>query len=260
MFLVTKWYLDLVTEDGTALIAYAARLRWGALRLAYASCTVSEPSGTTRDARLFSDAGPWPGLDGDILRWAPTGLGIAGTWERASAPIHRRLLKTRAGEIRWACEMPSARARVDAGGRTYEGLGYAERLSLSIPPWKLPFDTLRWGRHVSAAHALVWIDWIGADARRFVWLDGVAQPDACLDAGGVCHLHRGTVFRVEAPRDICRQSALTPIVRRVPGLTRGGAGRVAAALREHKQLARATIQPPGESAHSGWALFETVTW
>ena len=36
MFLLTKWYLDLVTPEGTALIAYAARLRWGRFRMARA--------------------------------------------------------------------------------------------------------------------------------------------------------------------------------------------------------------------------------
>ena len=29
MFTLTKWYLDLVTDDGLAVVAYSARLRWG---------------------------------------------------------------------------------------------------------------------------------------------------------------------------------------------------------------------------------------
>jgi hypothetical protein len=258
MFLLTKWYLDVVTDEGTALIAYAARLRWGALRLAYASVMVSEASRAACDTRAFG-AGPWPRLDGDILRWAQPRLGIDGTWERAAPAIRRRLLKTSAGEIRWACEMPCARARVIAGHRTFQGLGYAERLSLSIPPWKLPFDTLHWGRHTSAAHSLVWIDWIGEDTRRYAWLDGVEQPDACLDASAVCRPDRETRLRLDGARDICSQRPLARMAGRVPGLTRRGVGRIAA-MHEHKQLARGTIERRDESAGPGWTLFETVTW
>lgn len=259
MFLLTKWYLDVVTEEGTAVIAYAARLRWGRLRLAYASVLVSEASRQACEQRAFGTGRPWPRLDGDRLTWAEPRLGIVGTWERAAPAIRRRLLKNDAGEIRWACEMPCARASVTAGHRTFEGLGYAERLSLSIPPWKLPFRTLHWGRHTSAGHSLVWIDWAGEDTRRYVWADGVEQPDACLDARAVCRLDQETTLRLDDVRDICHQPALARIAGRVPGLTRRVAGPVAA-MREHKQIARGTIERRGDAARAGWTLFETVTW
>lgn len=259
MFLLTKWYLDLVAGDGTVLITYAARLRWGRLRMGYASVLVSEASGPARDARAFGGGRSWPRLDGDRLTWAHPRLGIDGAWDRMAPAIRRRLLKNDAGEIRWACEMPCARASVTVGGRTFEGLGYAERLSLSIPPWDLPFRTLHWGRHTSPAHSLVWIDWIGEDTRRYVWLDGVEQPDACLDARAVCRLDAGTRLRLDEARDICDQHALGRIAGRVPGLTRRLAGPVAA-MREHKQVARGTIERQGHAIGAGWTLFETVTW
>ena len=108
MFLLTKWYLDLVTGDGTALMAYAARLRWGGLRMGYASVLVSEASGPALETRAFGGGRAWPRLDRDRLTFRHARLGIAGTWDRAAPPIRRRLLKTDAGEIRWACEMPRA--------------------------------------------------------------------------------------------------------------------------------------------------------
>lgn len=261
MFLLTKWYLDVVTGEGTALIAYAARIRWGRLRLAYASVLVSEPARHARETRAFGARRAWPRLDGDRLTWVQPRLGINGTWDRAAPAIRRRLLKNDAGEIRWACEMPCARASVTVGDRTFEGLGYAERLSLSIPPWNLPFRTLHWGRHTSAGHSLVWIDWTGEDTRRYVWLDGVEQPDACVDvaARAVCRLDRETTLRLDGARDICDQPALARVAGRVPGLTRRLAGPVAA-MREHKQIARGTIERQGDAARVGWTLFETVTW
>ena len=45
----------------------------------------------------------------------------------------------------------------------------------------------------------------------------------------------------------------------MPGLTRRLAGPVAA-MREHKQVARGTIERQGDAARAGWTLFETVTW
>src|SRR5258705_4679149 len=260
MFLLTKWYLDLVTREGTALIGYAARLRWGRLRMAYASVLVSEPSREARETRAFGGGRSWPRLEGDRLTWAQPRLGIDGTWERAAPAIRRRLLKNDAGEIRWACEMPCARASVTIGDRTFDGLGYAERLSLSIPPWNLPFRTLNWGRHTSPGHSLVWIDWAGEATRRYVWLDGVEQPDACVElvARAVCRLDGETTLRLDEARDLCNQRALGRIAGRVPGLTRRLAGPVAA-MREHKQVARGTIERHGDS-RAGWMLFETVTW
>jgi hypothetical protein len=63
------------------------------------------------------------------------------------------------GLINWTCHMPRAQATVQFHGEKIAGLGYVESLTLSIPPSKLPFRTLRWGRHLSDRHWLVWIGW-----------------------------------------------------------------------------------------------------
>ncbi|HYF95417.1 MAG TPA: hypothetical protein VD969_24665 [Symbiobacteriaceae bacterium] len=46
-FHLSKWYLDCVAEDGSALIGYRARLRWRSLALEYAAALVA-PAGTPR--------------------------------------------------------------------------------------------------------------------------------------------------------------------------------------------------------------------
>ncbi len=58
--------------------------------------------------------------------------------------------------------MPGADALLTIGGETVHGIGYAEFLEMTIPPWKLPIDELRWGRFVSPTDSVVWIDWKGA--------------------------------------------------------------------------------------------------
>ena len=49
-----------------------------------------------------------------------------------------------------------------------EGTGYAERLELSIRPWRLPIRELRWGRFVSEGASMAWIDWQGADPTEVI--------------------------------------------------------------------------------------------
>ncbi len=92
------------------------------------------------------------------------------------------LVSSAAGAIEWSCLMPRAGARVVTASGRVEGLGYAERLRLTLPPWAVPFQAVRRGRHVSADRAVVWMEWDGEVSRRATWLDGVPQPDARADA------------------------------------------------------------------------------
>ena len=58
-------------------------------------------------------------------------------------------------------------------GVVLRGLGYAEHLSMTIPPWRLPIDTLRWGRFLSPERSVVWIDWQKeGDGRTWIFVDG----------------------------------------------------------------------------------------
>jgi hypothetical protein len=77
------------------------------------------------------------------------------------------------GAVDWECLVPSGAATVGPLG----GLGYVERLRLTVAPWRLPIRTLRWGRCLTPRHSLIWIDWLGGSDRHFVFLDGVPVPD-----------------------------------------------------------------------------------
>ena len=258
MFRLHKWYLDVVTDEGHALIAYAARLRWRRLRLSYAAVLHSPPAGPAREASDFGRVG-LPQLQDDLVTWEHAPLKLSGRWQRTSPAVHRTLLRSSDGAIRWTCPQPSARATVECKGRTFDGFGYVERLSLTIPPWKLPFRTLHWGRHASDRHAVIWIEWSGEDHRQFTWLDGVEQPGARLDGAGVRGLSEGAELQVTQQRDICRRRALARLSDHLPvGIRRLLAP--AHGMREHKQLGRSAIIRNGQPADWGWAVFEEVTW
>lgn len=56
---------------------------------------------------------------------------------------------------------------------------------MSIAPWALPFQELRWGRFTGSGRSVVWIDWRGGLERRWLFVDGEAVKAHLLEADGV---------------------------------------------------------------------------
>jgi hypothetical protein len=256
MFHLAKWYLDVVTDEGAAIIAYAARLRWGRLRLGYASVLHAPPGEPTRETSTFGKTGFPEDVD-DRVTWRHRSLRLDGCWDRLAPPIEKRLLQVGDGDLNWTCVMPRAHATVELEGRSHRGIGYVEQLSLTIPPWDLPFKTLKWGRHASSAHSVVWIAWRGQDTRSFIWRNGIERPAARLEPDGIC-LQTGEALRFGTPRDLCARPALSRVIDRLPRLSRPVAAKVAAMF-EHKMVAPSELVL-AEAVDSGWSIFEEVAW
>lgn len=258
-FTLEKWYLDVVTDDGAAFVGYVADVAWHGLHLCYTSRLLAPPDTPPGEATALGDpARPVVALDG--LSWTSAPLGLHGVWRGLEGPIEQTLLTSAAGAIEWSCLMPRARATVVTAAGRVEGLGYAERLRLSLPPWAFPFHTLRWGRHVSADHAVVWIEWDGEQAMRATWLDGVPQPAAHAVASGVAALEGQRVLHWHEGRDLSRRAVGTTIAHVAPALAARVAGRLAT-MHEHKQLSRSSIvNADGRKLDEGWTIHEVVTW
>ena len=258
MFMLDKWYLDVVTNGGDVAILYAARLRWGALRVGYASAIEDAPGGTHRETGTVRGVEP-PRRDDDSLTWESRALAVAGRWQPDAPALRRTLASTADGVIRWTCHVPRARASVRIGGCLYEGLGYGERMRLTIPASKLPFDTLRWGRHLSDRHVLVWIDWRGAEPRSWVWLDGGRQPEAVVTDTGISGLAGGAELRMGDGRDVVDRDVVDTFTNLLPALARRLAGPLAS-MHEHKRVEQSWIVRAGQRLDHGWTLRELVTW
>jgi hypothetical protein len=258
MFHLDKWYLEVITEQGAVAIVYVARLDWGRIRVRYASTllsTVSEPPRETATVRGVRT----PRLADGILTWEHAALRVSGRWSRDEPPIQRTLASGPSGVIQWTCHMPRARAIVQCGDVAFAGHGYVESLRLTIPPSELPFRTLRWGHHASDRHSVVWIDWIGRDARRWVWLDGREQPDVMVTDSGLSGLGGGDALQLSDSRDVLDRRVLAALGRVVPVLGRHLVGPLAD-MHEHKILSRSAIVRAGQAADHGWTLHEVVTW
>lgn len=246
-FRLHKWYLDLVAADGEAAIVYAARLRWGPLGIGYGALIHAPAMGPARVRQVWR----WrPPVHADGLGWAEPRLDAAGGW---TAPVPPRETELMAG-LRWRVHQPGGAAWLRLpGGRELVGRGYAEELELELPPWRLPFRGLRWGRFVPDAGgpALAWIQWSEGTARGWCFVDGAATAlDAADDErvqfpGGRLALVHDRVLR-EGP-------LLRELFGRCAGLI---PGRLRAA-REWKALARGTLEREG-SVREGWVIHERV--
>lgn len=258
MFRLSKWYLDLVTEDGAVLIGYRTRLQWGLARVRWASVLCSPPDGPPEEQVTLRDPGALH-REGDMFSWRSSALGIAGRWRRLAPPIGQVLWRSPRGTIRWNCLQPAAAVTVRWRGIPLEGTGYLERLTLTLRPWRLPFTTLRWGRYASKRHAITWIAWTGSTRRCWIWRDGRIEPDAQLDTDGVANLADGLSLRLGATRDIQRRDVVDALVPHVPGLRRRLRRRLPA-LQEHKRVSPAVLLRDGETVDHSWTIHEEVNW
>ena len=256
MFQLTKWYLDLVTDSGDAVIGYAARLTVAGVPLTYASM-LSSCRGEANVEHANMRAVTFPSFTGDVCDWRQDAFEVAGRWERRAPPIVRSLLDDGSSAITWSCHMPSAHARLRVGNISLEGLGYVECLEATLPKLALPFRTLHWGRYLSPGHAMVWIQWDDGHDCRFVWLDGALQPDARIIANGITGLSNDRELRLHASRDLQRR-AVVPAIGRVLPLLLPHIDASLAQMHEHKLLSRGRMFEAGQHVDEGWVLHEVV--
>jgi hypothetical protein len=228
VFELTKWYADAVSAAGDWWIGYCARLACGSFKVSYSS--VLDSSGDRHSLRAVD----LTTASGEI-RWS--GLGVEGRWAAIAPPLRATVFECDEGAVEWECLVPCGAASVG----TLEGLGYVERLRLTVAPWRLPIRTLRWGRYLSDRHSLIWIDWLGDYQRRLVFLDGRPIPD--LPA----MTFDNTVTIRDGPLGSTVLSA-------IPGLDRIAPLRMFA-VRERKWRSRARLMDD-----SGWAIHEEVIW
>ena len=254
-FQLEKWYADCVSDRGEALIAYWAKLRWRRLSARYAS--VSLHDGGRLCERSTLRPGQAPRFAGNLLEWSCPALEASGTWKSEfQPPIHRVLYRQGEGMLEWRCLQPLAEASVRCGGRQIRGSGYTEVLTLTLAPWELPIEELRWGRAHFPGHSAVWIDWTGLVPTRLVLLNakeinGVEVTDSLVSTPR-------TVIRL-ADRRVLREGAIAGTsAGSIPGV-RQALSKAGLLIDEHKWLSSATLEEGGVTLH-GNAIHEVVKW
>jgi hypothetical protein len=256
-FLLTKWYLDCVTEEGVVFIGYVARMKIQRMVLHYSSILLHDKrTGTSSDTSLRK--GRFPRIDQSRISWSSDSLSVEGEWNALSMPVERTWGTEPEGTIRWSCCQPLGRATVQMKNhRRMEGLGYVEQLTQTIPPWKLPFNELRWGHLLTESEAVVWIDWTGTTHMTMVVKNGVEVPN-CTISDEEIHGDEDRFSLTLREKTVLRSGPLvSTALSLIPGISSLVSSRI---LNTHEckwlsrgQLLRSSLPPA-----TGWAIHEVV--
>jgi hypothetical protein len=251
-FTLSKWYLDYITDLGEAVIIYTGSVHWGLVRLHYSS--ILEASDCRITERHSLRPHDQPEASDSVISWRSQELNFHGTWNAASVAVREKIYDSGDGSIDWHCRMPLARV----ASREATGWGYAEHLTMTIPPWKLPLRSLRWGRFTSASDSVTWIDWQGDFSRRLVFQNGHAVAclkieDDRLDLDDDTHLllDRSLILR-DGPLG-------TKALSGIPGVGKMFPARLLE-MSESKWRSKACLERKGRPAVEGWAIHEKVGW
>jgi hypothetical protein len=254
-FQLTKWYFDCVSEPGDALIVYCAHLGWRGLGLYYSSTLLSVKDKVTSRSSVRRFAAPIESDQSTELKLRP--IGVCGTWRPLQPQIRQTILDGPQGSIEWRCMQPKAQVNATVCGDTLAGLGYAECLRLTIPPWDLPLTRLHWGRFLSRDHCLVWIDWQGPHRHRCLFHNGIECAATGISEREIAFGQREQL-QLDCGKSLREGQLGDTVLPATPSLRRFFPGSMFA-IRERKWRSRGRLQLGSEEVF-GWAIHEVVDW
>ena len=253
-FFLSKWYFDCVSDDGEAFIGYAAEMRWRTFSIDYTSTLHYRRNQKDRAATSLRKIVP-PRVEDSYLQWNSSHLGVIGKWTPITQPIERTLVESEAGNIEWKCLQPNAKAEVAVDDIRIEGSGYVDHVIMTIPPWQLPFDQLRWGRFHANGDSIVWLDWQGGTEINLAFHNGAPIKNLVIDL----HSLRTSNLSLELETgDVLREGALVrTALAKVPGLDKVFPASILHTY-ECKKLSRGMLRTSPITAQPGWAIHEVV--
>jgi hypothetical protein len=138
------------------------------------------------------------------------------------------------------------------------GLGYAELLEISIPPWNLPLSELHWGRFVSESETVVWIDWRGPYSHRLLVHNGSEREIALITTEEVRSVDSSTLLTLDR-RLVLRSGTLGETVfPKLAGLAKAIPMKMLG-IHERKWRSRGVLRAQQRTTEA-WAIHEVVKW
>ncbi|MFH0990290.1 MAG: hypothetical protein V1799_09795 [bacterium] len=255
-FSLSKWYLDCITPSGETWIGYAAQLHWRAFSLSYSSMLHCTPAGHIAERTSIRNI-QMPSFENDLLLWAPRMLKIEGSWRSDAKPVERVLYQTEEGVLRWSCLMPRANCILRLPDHLIRGYGYVELLHLTIPPWTLPIETLRWGRFLSETDGLVWIEWQGAEPKKILLYNGEEVHDASIGDTEITYADGRSVLHLLDPLVLRKGRLISTALKKIPGIKSIVPAKILETY-ECKWRSRGRLQHLPITTSEGWAIHEIV--
>ncbi len=283
-FLLDKWYFDVVDNDGRAAIVHAAALRYGLIHLHYGAILASTSPAANPPSPLHHAtirAGDMPITSARGTSWTCDSLDLSVTCSpdephapRAEPiPPPHRLLECDDGFIDWGPIHQRAIVDLRTPGFSIRGLGYAERLTMTLRPWDMPIDVVHWGRWIGESTSMVWLRWKGPVPKTLVLVDAphpndpgealgtraTTSPTEPTDASVNPDLikSRHASLSLSDSRSLRDESLADSLLSIIPGLRSWAPARTLAA-RERRWLSRGTPTRPNRAAEQGWAIHEEV--
>lgn len=246
-----------MSEAGDAVIVYVAALSWRKLSFRYASSTTVLGGEIGSRFSLRESAAP---VSSDLeITVGLAHLGVEGRWQAIRPTIRRTVFESKEGSVEWHCLQPGSQVelRLD-GAERLSGLGYAECLTVSMPPWKLPLEELHWGRFVTERDSLVWIDWRGPYRKQIVLHNGDECPVESLTESEIVLAGGTKRLRLDCGLTL-RQGTLGRTVFSGMALVRKMLPKSILTVREQKWRSRGDLHTAAGNS-SGWAIHEVVKW
>lgn len=257
-FTLSKWYFDCVAPDGRVVVGYWASLAYRRLAFTWQNVVLYQ-SGEPPARRSSLAPSPPPDVGAGAITWRAPPLGCVIDVTSRQRPIEARLLDDSTGVIEWRAEAPAAVVSVELSGfPPVKGPGYAERMLLTVPPWRLPIRELRWGRWLDAVpnRSVVWIDWRGESERTWVFVDGKTSAPAVVTDEGVS---AGAVNVVVGEHHVLETLAFSQIAATIPSL-QAVVPKAFLALRQTRWCSNGTLQEGNAAPLCGRAIHEVVVF
>jgi len=256
-FNLEKFYFDCIDDVGNCFVIYWAYLEIYCLKFHYSGMIFSDCNNVITKKSTFKKA-PKP-LINKILSIDNSLMQIKGNWNRTDNPILLSLFKDGTNrELLWECHHPKALAEIEYYNKIFKGLGYAERLSLPIKPWNLPFQELRWGRFLSDDYTIIWIHWKGEKPLNKLFCNGTEYDDAIFLVDRVI-FNKGRYVLFFKDISTLRSGIISNILSK-PHILKTILNRCILNGNEIKCKAKTTLSRDDEIVAYGWSLYETVTW
>lgn len=252
---IEKWYLDCVTAEGAGMIGYAARISWGALAVRCAETLRWDPAESPVVNRT-AFGGPLPVATAGEVCWRSPVVQAEGCWRTPGPCVSTVILHEEpAGRVEWTCCCPSARVEASVEGIRCEGLGYAERLVMTLPPARLPIRELRWGRFIAGAQSCVWIQWRGPIHRTWCFHNAIPVDADRAEAQTITW--RGHRLQLE-PGRILRSGRIGDTAFKDAGRWRRLLPASIVDVEETKWCCRGILTDAQGRPHAGWAIHEVA--
>ncbi|MFQ5866089.1 MAG: hypothetical protein ACE5IW_12765 [bacterium] len=258
-FSLSKWYLDCIDVDGNVFIGYSAVLRWKRYKLNYANILrYNNACGLQTETTLRRQ--PPPKLYPHCLKWEPSILKTQGTWHSIDKPIKKSLLTSDSGTLRWLCHQPKATANVLVrNNQKYAGLGYTEKLEMSIEPWELPISKLSWGRFLSKDDTIIWINWKGTEPLSLLFHQGKQMDEAIISDEQII-INQGEFILSFSDTFVLRKGSLiSTALANIPGIKNLFPDKLLHTY-ECKWRSKGTLRNKSNRISEGWIIHEVVQW